>query len=590
MPRRRLLFSLLVSVAVANSRAATGLDHTPVDGQWMQAAKDYANTRYSSLTEINTSNARRLVPAFTFSTNLKHGHEAAPLVIGSIMYVVTPFPNTLYALDLSKPGAPLKWKFDPHPDPAAQGVACCDTVNRGAAYGGGKIVYNTLDGQTVAVNATTGQEVWRAHLGDIKRGETITMAPLIADGKVLLGNSGGEFGVRGWIAALNLADGTLAWKAFNTGPDKDVLIGSGFQPFYPQYRGKDLGTRSWPPGRWKYGGNVWGWVSYDPTLHLVYYGTGNPGPWNPDQRAGDNLWTAGIFARDVSNGQARWFYQWSPHDLYDHDGINESIVLDITWRGQPRKVLVHPERNGYVYILDRVTGEVLAAKPFVYINASKGVDLKTGRLIPNPKKTTGMGKTVYDICPTASGAKDWEPSAYSPRTGILYLPHANLCMDEQPVQANYIKGTPYIGANVRQKPGRGGNRGAFTAWDVLKQTIVWEIKEPLPVWSGALVTAGDVVFYGTLDGWFKAVNARNGKLLWKFKTESGIIGQPITYLGPDGHQYVAILSGIGGWVGSIVSNALDPRDKTAALGMVNAMHDLPAKVRAGGRLYVFRVR
>jgi PQQ-dependent dehydrogenase (methanol/ethanol family) len=576
---------LLGALAVVPIRAAE-VD----DGQWTLPAKDLASTRFASLTEINAANVSRLIPAFTFSTGLKHGHEAAPLVVGSTMYVVTPFPNILYALDLTKPGAPLKWKFDPHPDRAAQGVACCDTVNRGAAYGDGKIVYNTLDGQTVAVNATTGTEIWRAHLGDIRRGETITMAPLIADGKVLVGNSGGEFGVRGWIAALNLADGKLAWKAFNTGPDKEVLIGPDFKPFYPQYRGKDMGVKTWPPGRWKYGGNVWGWISYDPSLHLIYYGTGNPGPWNPDQRAGDNLWTAGMFARDVTTGAARWFYQWSPHDLYDHDGINENILLDIVWKGASRKVLVHPERNGYVYVLDRTSGEVLAAKPFAYINSSKGVDLKNGRLIPNPQKKTGIGKTVYDICPTASGAKDWEPSAYSPRTGILYLPHANLCMDEQSIQANYIEGTPYVGANVRQKPGRGGNRGAFTAWDVLKQKIVWEIKEPLPVWSGALVTAGDVVFYGTLDGWFKAVDARDGKLLWQFKTESGIIGQPITYRGPDGHQYVAVLSGIGGWIGSIVVNTLDPRDKTAALGMVNAMYDLPAKVRAGGRLYVFRLR
>jgi PQQ-dependent dehydrogenase (methanol/ethanol family) len=349
-------------------------------------------------------------------------------------------------------------------------------------------------------------------------------------------------------------------------------------------------VHSWPADRWHYGGNVWGWISYDPELKLIYYGTGNPGPWNPDQRQGDNKWTAGIFARDVSTGSARWFYQWSPHDLYDHDGVNENILLDLNWNGAPRKVLVHPERNGYVYVMDRATGEVLSAKPFSFVNASKGVDLKTGRLIPSLEKETGTGKTVYNICPAASGAKDWEPSAYSPRTGILYIPHANLCMDEQPVQASYIKGTPFVGANVRQKQGPGGYGGAFTAWNVLDQKIAWEIHEPLAVWSGALVTAGDVAFYGTLDGWFKAVDARNGKLLWKYKTESGIIGQPVSYRGPDGHQYVAVLSGIGGWMGGIVANSLDADDKTAALGMVNATQDLPAKVRKGGRLYVFRLQ
>jgi PQQ-dependent dehydrogenase (methanol/ethanol family) len=575
---------------LASARADTIPDFAHhSDGQWVVAPGDTANTRYSELAEIDTSNVARLVPAFTFSTGIRHGHEAAPLVVGSTMYIVTPFPNVLYALDLTKPGASVKWKFEPHPDTAAQGIACCDVVNRGAAYSDGKIIYNTLDGQTVAVDALSGKEAWRAHLGDIKRGETITMAPMVAGDKVLVGNSGGEFGVRGWIAALNVKDGTVAWKAFNTGPDKEVLIGPAFKPFYAQDKGADLGVRTWPPDRWHYGGNVWGWISYDPALKLIYYGTGNPGPWNPDQRPGDNKWTAGIFARDADTGQARWFYQWSPHDLYDHDGINENVLLDLQWNGQPRQVLVHPERNGYVYVLDRTTGEVLSAKPFVFINASKGVDLKSGKLIPNPEKQTGIGKTVYDICPTASGAKDWEPSAYSPKSGVLFIPHANLCMDEQAVQASYIPGTPFVGANVRQKPGRGGYRGAFTAWDVLQQKIVWEIKEDLPVWSGALATAGDVVFYGALDGTFKAVDARNGKVLWQYKTESGIIGQPVTYRGPDGHQYVAILSGIGGWIGALLSNSLDSGDKTAALGMASAVPDIKRMIKRGGRLYVFRL-
>ena len=199
---------------------------------------------------------------------------------------------------------------------------------------------------------------------------------------------------------------------------------------------------------------------------MVVYGTGNPGSWNPDPRPGDNKWSSGVFARDLETGQARWFYQWSPHDLYDHDGINENILVDRDWQGSPRKLLIHPGRNGYLYVLDRISGQVLSADPFVYINSSKGVDLKTGRLIENPQKRPGTGKTVYDICPTASGAKDWEPSAYSPRTGLVYIPHANLCMDEQGVTTSYIAGTPYVGVNMRQKQGRGAYRGALTAWEV----------------------------------------------------------------------------------------------------------------------------
>ncbi|MCQ8873681.1 methanol/ethanol family PQQ-dependent dehydrogenase [Mesorhizobium sp. LMG17149] len=562
----------------------------PDDGQWTMPAKNYASTRFSDLTEINEGNVKNLQVAFTFSTGVNKGQEAAPLVVGNIMYIVTPFPNIVYALDLSRPGAPMKWKYEPNPEPAAQGVACCDVVNRGAAFADGRIFFNTLDGHTIALDANTGKPIWNAHIGNINIGETITMAPLVVKGKVLVGNSGGEMGVRGWVKALDAGDGHIVWTAYGTGPDKDVLIGPDFKPHYDMDKGTDLGVTTWPPEAWKIGGgNMWGWISYDPALNLIFHGTGNPGPWNPDLRPGDNKWTSGIFARDPDTGAAKWFYQWSPHDLHDYDGINEQILLDMTWQGKPRKVLVRPERNGYLYILDRTTGEVLSATAYGPVNSSKGVDLKTGRLIANPDKRTGTGKVVRDICPTASGLKDWQPSAFSPRTGLLYIPHNNLCMDEEGVEVNYIAGTPYVGMNVRMIPGPGGNRGAFTAWDIAAAKPAWVLKENFPVWSGTVVTAGDVVFYGTMEGWFKAVSARTGDLLWQFKTSSGIIGQPITYRGPDGHQYVAILSGVGGWAGAIVSGDLDPRDATAALGFVNAMKDLKNATTVGGTLYVFRL-
>ncbi|PBB45610.1 PQQ-dependent dehydrogenase, methanol/ethanol family [Mesorhizobium sp. WSM3866] len=562
----------------------------PDDGQWTMPAKNYASTRYSELAEINAGNVKNLQVAFTFSTGVNKGQEAAPLVVGSTMYIVTPFPNIVYALDLSKPGAPIKWKYEPNPEPAAQGVACCDVVNRGAAFTDGRIFFNTLDGHTIALDANSGQPIWNTHIGNINVGETLTMAPLVVKGKVLVGNSGGEMGVRGWVKALDAGDGHVVWTAYSTGPDKEVLIGPDFKPHYDMDKGRDLGVTTWPPEAWKIGGgNMWGWISYDPDLNLIFHGTGNPGPWNPDLRPGDNKWTSGIFARDPDTGAAKWFYQWTPHDLHDYDGINEQILLDMNWQGKPRKVLVRPERNGYLYVLDRTTGEVLSAKPYGPVNSSKGVDLKTGRLMANPDKKTGTGKVVRDICPTASGLKDWQPSAFSPKTGLLYIPHNNLCMDEQGVEVNYIAGTPYVGMNVRMIPGPGGNRGAFTAWDIAAEKPAWSLKENFPVWSGAVVTAGDIVFYGTMEGWFKAVSAKTGELLWQFKTSSGIIGQPVTYRGPDGHQYVAILSGVGGWAGAIVSGDLDPRDATAALGFVNAMKDLKNATTAGGTLYVFRL-
>ncbi|WP_352699287.1 methanol/ethanol family PQQ-dependent dehydrogenase [Mesorhizobium sp. M0152] len=591
-----MLAGLAIAAGAAAQPASDAAIKPPVsaapadDGQWTMPAKNYASTRYSELAEITEDNVKNLQVAFTFSTGVNKGQEAAPLVVGSTMYIVTPFPNVVYALDLSRPGAPMKWKYEPNPEPAAQGVACCDVVNRGAVFSDGRVFFNTLDGHTIALDAGSGKPIWNTQIGNINIGETITMAPLVVKGKVLVGNSGGEMGVRGWVKALDAADGHVVWTAYSTGPDKDVLIGPDFKPHYDMDKGKDLGVTTWPPEAWKIGGgNVWGWISYDPDLNLIFHGTGNPGPWNPDLRPGDNKWTAGIFARDPGTGAAKWFYQWTPHDLHDYDGINEQILLDMTWQGKPRKVLVRPERNGYVYLLDRTTGEVLSAQPFGPVNSSKGVDLKTGRLVINPDKKTGTGKVVRDICPTASGLKDWQPSAFSPRTGLLYIPHNNLCMDEEGVEVNYIAGTPYVGMNVRMIPGPGGNRGAFTAWDVATAKPVWNLKENFPVWSGAVVTAGDVVFYGTMEGWFKAVSARTGELLWQFKTSSGIIGQPITYRGPDGRQYVAILSGVGGWAGAIVSGDLDPRDATAALGFANAMKDLKDVTTPGGTLYVFRL-
>jgi PQQ-dependent dehydrogenase (methanol/ethanol family) len=559
------------------------------DGNWTMPGKDYASTRFSGLTDINPSNVRNLHVALTFSTGTTEGFEAPPLVVGPTMYVVTPWPNNVFALDLTKPGAPAKWVYKPNPAAAAKGVACCGPVNRGAVYWNGRLFLNLLDGNTVAVDAETGTEVWRTKLGDIQKGETITMAPLVADGKVLVGNSGGEMGVRGWLAALDAGTGKLVWKAYSTGPDKDVLIGPGYRPFYAKERGRDLGVKTWPPEYWKIGGGtVWGWISYDPQSRTIYYGTSNPGPWNQDQRPGDNKWTAGVFARDIGTGQARWFYQSTPHDLYDHDDINEILLVDYpTANGQRIPALIRPSRNGFFYVQDRRNGQVLSAKPYSYVNVYKNVDLKTGQLIPVGGLEPVPGRAVRNICPAAPGAKDWNPSAFSPVTGLVYIPHINLCMDMGVVNANYIAGTPFVGADVKMYPGPGGNRGLFTAWDPVAGRKVFEIKEDLPLWSPALATAGGLVFYGTMDGWFKAVDARTGKLLWQFKTGSGIIGQPISYRGPDNRQYIAVPSGVGGWAGAIVSAQLDPRDPSGALGFNNAVKDLPKRVSAGGMVYVF---
>ena len=558
------------------------------DGQWVRATKDYANTRYSTLDQINTGNVASLKVAWSFDTGTKHGLEAAPIVANDTMYIATPWPNRIFALDLTKPGAPLKWTFDPSPSRAAKGEACCDWVNRGAVYADGKVIFNTLDAYTIALDANSGKQLWKTRLGDIANGETITMAPMVVRDKVYVGVSGGEFGVRGWLAALNTKDGSIAWKAYSTGPDKDVLIGDRFKPYYDGDKGTDLGVKSWPPDAWRIGGGtVWGFLAYDPTSNLIYYGTANPGPWNPEVRPGLNKWTAGVFARDADTGQAVWFYQMSPHDLYDWDGINENILLDLPWQGSTRKVLVRADRNGYMYVIDRTIGQVLSATPYVYITTSTGVDLKTGELKRVLDKAPKTGQEIRNVCPSAPGAKDWQPSSFSPKTGLVYVPHQNLCMDIQTGEPNYIAGTPYVGATDRFYAGPGGNQGELMAWDPLSGRKVWTVQDKFPIWSGTVATAGDLVFYGTLDGWFKAADDRTGKTLWQFKTGSGIIGQPITYRGPDGRQYVAILSGVGGWPGAIVNSNLDTRDDTAANGWGVTMQDLKKVTQAGGTLYVF---
>ena len=551
------------------------------------AGRDYQNTRFSPLDQVTSASAHKLRVAWTFDTGVNRGQESATLVVGDTMYLVTPYPNILYALDVGNSGA-VKWKYEPKPIPAAQGVACCDVVNRGPAFWDGKLYFNTLDAQTVCIDASTGREIWKQRIGNINIGETMTMAPLVVKGKVLVGNSGGEFGVRGWLKALDAETGQVAWTAYSTGPDSDCLIGPNFKPFYITDRGTDLGESTWPPEQWKLGGGtVWGFLSYDPKLDLIYYGTGNPGPWNASMRPGDNKWTCGVFARRPETGEAIWFYQWSPHDLFDWDGINECILVELSLDGQERPTILHAGRNGYVYVLDRSTGQVLSATEYSRNTATKGVDLETGRLLHNPAKHPHVGKVVRDIQPFSPGAKDWQPCAYSPLTKLLYIPHVNMSMDYEELEANYIAGTPYLGAEARYYPGPGGHRGIFMAWDPTKKRKIWEIPELFPVWSGVLATAGNVVFYGTMDGSFKAVDATTGDELWAHRTSSGIIGQPMSYLGPDGKQYIAVLSGVGGWAGSIVSADLDPRDSSGAMGFVNGMRDLPQHTKKGGTLYVF---
>jgi len=562
----------------------------PAGNEWTLPSGDYAATRFSSLAQITPANVAQLKVASTFSTGVLQGHEGNPLVVNNTMYVVTPFPNLLYAIDLTKPGGAVKWVYEPRPSDKSVGIACCDVVNRGASYANGRIYYNTLDAHTVAVDASSGKEIWKVKVGNIDIGETVTMAPLVVNNKVIVGNSGAELGVRGWIKALDAGSGKELWRAYSTGPDRDVLIGPNFKPFYPEYRAADLGTSTWTGDQWKLGGGTaWGWFSYDPQLNLLYYGTANPGVWNPDMRPGDNKWSMTIFARNLDNGEARWAYQMTPHDAWDYDGVNELMLADMQIDGRERKVLVHPDRNGFVYTIDRETGEVITTGKFVFTNWADSIGHRTGRPVENPAYRTKQGEVTRGICPSATGAKDQQPGAFSPLTGWFYFGNTNVCMDYEGTEANYIAGTPYVGASVKMYAGPGGNgkRGGLNAWDAAQGKAAWHIDEKFPVWSGVLATAGGVVFYGTMDGWFKAVDAKDGHELWKFKVGSGIVGNPISYTGPDGKQYIAVYSGIGGWMGAVAFPDVSTDDPYTALGVAGAIPDIKQASAMGGMLYVF---
>ena len=580
----------LPSLVSANSEVQ---QLTADPNNWAIWGGNYAGQRYSELDQINAENVGDLQVAWTFSTGVLRGHEGGPLVVGDTLYIHTPFPNKVFAIDLND--QTIIWKYEPKQDPSVIPVMCCDTVSRGLAYADGKIFLQQADTTLVALNAQSGEVVWSVKNGDPKKGETNTNAPVVINDKIITGISGGEYGVRGFVAAYNTSDGSLAWKGYSVGPDDEMLI----DPEKTTHMGKPVGPDSsistWEGDQWKIGGGTtWGWFTYDPDLNLVYYGTGNPGTWNPVVRPGDNRWSMTLFARDVDTGMAKWVYQMTPHDEWDYDGVNENILADIEINGEMRKVMVHFDRNGFAYTLDRATGELLVAEKYdPAVNWATHVDMETGRpQVVAEYSTHQNGEDVNseNICPAALGSKDQQPSAFSPKTGLFYVPTNHVCMNYEPFEVEYVAGQPYVGATLSMFPagqvtGDGtDNLGNFIAWDAAKGEIVWSIPEPFSVWSGALATSGDVVFYGTLEGYLKAVDAKTGKELYRFKTPSGIIGNINTWT-HKGKQYVGVLSGIGGWAGIGMAAGLE--GDTDGLGAVGAYRNLAKHTQLGGVLTVF---
>lgn len=559
--RRVVLATVLLGTASAFWPAAANeelMKLTQDPKQWVIQTGDYANTRFSKLNQITKENAGKLQPVWQFSTGVLRGHEGGPLVIGDVMYVHTPFPNIVYALDLNSEGKIL-WKYEPKQDPNVIPVMCCDTVYRGLAYADGKIFLHQADTTLVALDAKSGEVAWSAVNGDPKKGETNTATVMPVKDKVLVGISGGEFGVRGHVTAYDMKTGKQVWRAYSTGPDNEILVDPDKTTHLGKPIGKDSSLKTWQGEQWKIGGSTtWGWYSYDPELNLVYYGTANPSTWNPKQRPGDNRWSMTIMARDADTGMARWFYQMTPHDEWDYDGVNEMILVDQEIGGRPRKLLVHFDRNGLAYTLDRTNGELLVAEKYdPAVNWVSKVDMDKnsptyGRpMVVSQFSTEQQGEdtNTKHVCPAALGTKDQQPAAFSPQTGLFYVPTNHVCMDYEPFRVSYTAGQPYVGAILSMFPPQGEtNMGNFIAWDARTGKIAWTNKEPFSVWSGALATAGNVVFYGTLEGYLKAVDAQTGKELYRFKTPSGIIGNVTTYE-HKGRQYIAVLSGVGGWAG-----------------------------------------
>ncbi|MBV8699748.1 lanthanide-dependent methanol dehydrogenase XoxF5 [Bradyrhizobium sp.] len=596
--RKVLLATFLGSVAALAAGGASANEELNKMSQnakdWVMPSGDYANTRYSKLNQINASNVGKLQVAWTFSTGVLRGHEGGPLIIGNMMYVHTPFPNKVYALDLSQDNK-IVWKYEPKQDPNVIPVMCCDTVNRGLSYGDGKIFLHQADDKLVALDAKTGNLAWSATNGDPAKGQTGTSAPFVIKDKVLVGTSGGEFGVQCSMTAYDIKSGKQVWKAYSEGPDDQILVDPEKTTALGKPVGKDSSTKTWEGDQWKIGGGcTWGWVAYDPSLDLVYYGSGNPSTWNPKQRPGDNKWSMTIFARNPDTGMAKWVYQMTPHDEWDYDGVNEMILTDQQISGQARKLLTHFDRNGLGYTLDRASGELLVAEKYdPKVNWTSGVDMdKNSQTYGRPKvldtastDKAGEDHNVKGICPAALGTKDEQPAAYSPDTQLFYVPTNHVCMDYEPFKVSYTAGQPYVGATLSMYPPQGdSNMGNFIAWDGKTGKIVWSDKEQFSVWSGALATAGGVVFYGTLEGYLKAVDAKTGKELYKFKTPSGIIGNVTTYE-HNGKQYVAVLSGVGGWAG--IGLAAGLTDPTAGLGAVGGYAALSNYTALGGTLTVF---
>ena len=500
---------------------------------WPVYGGDPGNTRYSPLDRITAANVGKLKVAWALQLGSLRSQESTPLVVGDTLYVTSSHgPKHVFAVD-ARTGN-VRWRYSPEVPAGIDQFACCDVNNRGVAYANGKVFVGRLDGHLVALDATNGKELWKTPVVDYTQGSVITSPPMIVKNLVITGFGGGEYGARGYISAMEQDSGKEVWRLW-------TIPGAG-----------EPGSDSWKGDSWKLGGGVaWGIGSYDPKLNLLYYGTSNPSPWGASVRGPDsseygkftNLYSSTTLAINPDTGKLVWYYQSTPHDAWDYDGVNELVLTDLSIAGQMTPVALKADRNGFFYVLNRQTGKLLSAKPFVPINWATGVDLNTGRPIEAPDKRPKFKQRAKDICPNLLGGKNWQPMSFSPQTGLVYIPSINLCMDMEGAEPAYQRGKFYLAFEFDLgKGGPGGYMGELMAWDPVKQQKVWGNKDELPWLGGTLTTKGGLAFHGDIKGWFKALDAKTGTMLWQFNTGSGISAAPITYE-LDGKQYVAVVSG-----------------------------------------------
>lgn len=548
-----LVVALAMAPAVAANSDLLLLQKDP--GMWAMANGNYGGWNYSPLDRIDTDNVRDLQVKWTFQVGVTDSLEAPPLIVNNTMYILTPKPNTLIALDLTREGY-IKWEFRPEMPGLEHATACCGAQTRGLTYAEGKLFFNTLDGQLFAVDAATGEPVWRTDVVDHSITETTTTAPLVVGKNVIIGNEGGERGVRGWVAAYHTDTGEEVWKFYNTGPDEEMGIGPRFQPFYPDDQVPEPGLTTWYGDSWKRGGGTaWGYFTYDPGSNLFYYGTANCAPWNPDYRRDPatapgldeytNKYCASEIARDATTGEIVWAYSYTPQDQWDLDEPGQAFVVDLTIDGELRKALVKPARNGYVYVFDRLTGEILV-QPRAYTNVtwSHGVDMETGRPIFNDDAIVWTGvPTEALICPFIAG-NNWYNDAFSPQTGLIYFQAENRCAYFEGLEGEYVPGQNYtLYRAIDTQTGPGGWRGQLVAWDPVKGEQAWGLKSNATVDAKpVMVTAGNLIFGGTDQGVLRAVDATTGEVVWTFRTGGDFRNSPVSYLGPDGKQYIAVIT------------------------------------------------